>query len=87
MSQVCSVDGAAVAQARNGRWVHTDSLPDWVDPEHEIDPVESRHFVLRQTHELGLREAATDMLRHHDTIHPGSDCEWSRNLMDALRRT
>lgn len=82
---VCAADGVRIARSRAGRWVHTDSLPEFADPDHEIDPVPAASFGRAHAARLDLREAAVDMLRHHDTLHPGSDCAFARRLGEAMR--
>ena len=85
MTTLCSRDGVAVAQTRAGRWVHTDSLPEGVDSDHEVDPVDSSDFGGAMSRAVALHDAALDMLTHHDNIHPGSDCEWALKLRMAMR--
>lgn len=82
---VCARDGVTVAQTRTGRWVHTDSLPEFADPEHEAEPVEESAFGTSLSRAVALHDAALDMLTHHDAIHPASDCEWALKLRAAMR--
>lgn len=85
MVKVCQADGVQVTPNRAGRMVHVDSLPEGVDPDHHIVVVESADFVVQREREYSLHDAALDMLKHHDTLHPGSSCEWATRLLVALR--
>jgi hypothetical protein len=81
----CAVDGVEVAEARGGRWLHIDELPEDT-PEHDVSVVVdgddyNRAIIQRQS----VRLAATEMLRHHGALHPDSTCEWANNLRTALR--
>lgn len=82
---VCAVDGVLVGRSRSGRWIHLDDLPEKTDPEHEVQPVNASRYNAAQLSGMSLRLAATDMLRHHATLHPDVGCEWAANLMNALR--
>lgn len=85
MTLVCRVDGVGVARSRSGRWVHVGQLPREADPEHEVDPVEAGALVSTLERELTLRDAALDMMTHHDQLHPSHDCPWAQALSRALR--
>ncbi len=85
MASRCATDGVEVAQSRDGRWIHLDALPEDL-PEHDVTVVVqaedyNRAIVQRQS----LRLAASEMLRHHGTLHPDSTCEWAAHLRTALR--
>jgi Zn-finger nucleic acid-binding protein len=82
---VCAVDGVPLSQIWRGIWVHLGELDKDIDPEHEAQPVPEE--VYRDQH-LGmtfLRQAASDMIRHHGAIHPDSACEFTIRLRAALR--
>lgn len=85
MSGVCVLDGVPVGPSRGGKLVHLDEVPMDVEP-HEVEvAVEATVWaeeVQRQNH---LATVAAEMLYHHGTIHPASDCEFSRRLEAALR--
>lgn len=82
---VCAVEGTRLARARStGNWVHVDLIPEGV-PDHDPEPISAAQFELKSARYGSLHDAAVDMLRHHDTLHPGSDCEWARRLWEALR--
>ncbi len=83
---VCSIDGVAIAWANTGKWVHLDMVPSGADPDHAIDPVHPSLFRFKREQDIGVREASIDLLRHHSTYHPESDCEWAIALGEALRR-
>lgn len=80
---VCAACGATCAQSRSGRWVHTDGYDAKIEA-HDARPEHAS--VLEEAHyeHTTLRGAAQDMMRHHGTLHPDSDCEWARNLSRAL---
>jgi predicted TIM-barrel enzyme len=83
---VCAVDGVAVAQARDGRFVHLDTLPEAVAPDHDLQPVARSVFMEFKSPVAEIRIAASEMLVHHAHAHPLSECRWSQRLKDALAR-
>lgn len=85
MTWVCSVDGVEIARSRTGHWVHLGELPKGVDPDHTGEAVSNNVYLSRHFAREGLRQVASDMLRHHGTIHPDSACEFAARLKAALR--
>lgn len=84
MTTVCSVDGVEVKENAAGRIIHLDALPKDT-PEHEIAPVEALSLTEKREKYHRLRDAAVDMLRHHDSTHPRSGCEFAYRLWEAMR--
>lgn len=80
----CGICGSTVAMARSGKWVHTEEIQKDV-PLHDARPVESGTLEEMVAKRLDLGAAAHDMLEHHNAIHPASDCEFAKNLMQALK--
>ncbi len=81
---VCGSCGVAIAAAKNGRLVHLDDLPKGSDPDHEIVAVATSDFVQAEESRFTLKGAAEDMLAHHATLHPATECEWAEVLRRAL---
>lgn len=81
---VCRVCGVPVTNARSGRLVHLDDIPDGVDPSHEIEATSGADFLENMGARLTLKGAAEDMLAHHAVLHPEQDCEWAKLLRRAL---
>lgn len=79
---VCAACGVEVVAARNGRTVHTDAIPRGY-AEHDAVATSSEDWAAARA-KPSLRSAAVDMLMHHVTGHPESDCAFARNLRDAL---
>lgn len=84
MSVVCATCGVAVTNAKSGRLVHLDDIPKGFDSDHEIAATSSVDFLERAHQRLSLKGAAEDMLVHHGTLHPDSDCPWAAVLRRAL---
>ncbi len=84
---VCGICGVPVGAAKNGRFVHLDDIPQGVNPDHEITPVPSSDFFNAEDYRFTLKGAAEDMLAHHATLHPASDCPWAVVLQRALKST
>ena len=82
---VCAVDGVELQTSRAGRLVHLGGLPEGVDPDH--DPVEMAKYDYEgaKIQRDILKDAALDMLTHHDAIHPPTDCAFRARLYEALR--
>lgn len=85
VSPVCATDGVPVGAAKSGRFVHLDDLPHGVDPDHEIEAVPWSDFFASEDRRVTLKGAAEDMLAHHATLHPASDCPWAEVLGRALK--
>ncbi len=82
---VCGNCGILVVEAKSGRLVHVDDLPKDADPNHEIVPVAAADFIHDAEMRYSLKAAAEDMLVHHASFHPASDCPWVVVLERALR--
>lgn len=83
---VCSSDGVPVVQNRTGRWFHVDSLPESAEP-HDPLALSVKAWMEQQRAVpafVSLRDAATDMLTHHVTGHPESQCPFAKQLREAL---
>jgi hypothetical protein len=76
---LCGVCGVTVAEARNGRVIHLDAIPKGYPP-HDVEPVDAAPVDSATR----LRGAAEDMLIHHISGHPESDCAFAQNLRRAL---
>lgn len=83
---VCATDGVPVTANRLQRLVHLGELPKGTDPDHEIRAVAPAEFASGAGAKLDIRAAVEDMLAHHATLHPVSDCEWARVLARAAVR-
>ena len=82
---VCMTCGATIAMARSGAWVHTEQPPDGTDPEHEI-VVGARSDLDRYRAERGdLATALSELVVHHASVHPPSDCPFIERARAALR--
>lgn len=85
MSMVCRLDGVSLVQGRGLVWRHTDALPQGVDPDHEPLPVESEEFERAEHDRQDVHQLAAELLHHHVSIHPVSDCPFAVRLTQALR--
>lgn len=83
---VCRYDGVEVTTARNGRLVHVEEVPRGV-PEHEIDITSRGLWEQKFRERADLRLAVAELVEHHVTFHPGSDCEWVERVNTALKAT
>ena len=83
---VCGVCGVLATEARSGRLVHLDDIPDGV-PVHEIFVVAESDFREGAEKRFTLKGAAEDMLLHHATLHPSEGCEWAEVLRRALKQS
>lgn len=83
---VCRYDGVEVMAARNGRLVHVEEVPRGV-PEHEIDITSRALWEQKFRERSDLRLAVAELVEHHLTLHPGSDCQWVENVNTALKST
>jgi hypothetical protein len=80
---VCGTCGVEIAEARNGHLVHIDNIPRGFDIFHEVTALPEEEWrTLRGR--PSLKGAAEDMLVHHVTGHPESDCAFAQNLRRAL---
>jgi hypothetical protein len=82
---ICGRCGIPITVAKSGRLVHLDDLPKGIDPDHEIAATTQSDFEAYQDYRFTLKGAAEDMLAHHATLHPSSECEWAAVLRRALR--
>lgn len=85
VSAVCVLDGVPVGESRSGRLVHLDDLPLDVEPHDVVVTLEATVWAQEMSRQNDLAVVAAEMLNHHDSIHPASDCEFSRRLEAALR--
>ena len=84
MTTVCRYDGVEVTAARNGRLVHIEDIPKGT-PEHEIDTTSLALWEQAYRYRADMRNAVADLVEHHATIHPVSDCAWVERVNSALR--
>ena len=82
---ICGRCGSRIAIAKSGRLVHLDEIPKGVDPDHEIAATTESDYAAQYDYRFTLKGAAEDMLAHHATLHPSSECEWAVLLRRALR--
>lgn len=82
---VCAVDGVKIGLSRSGAMVHLDEIPKGIDADHEIVIVEPREFSATEAHRQDLHSAVADLLLHHGTLHPLSDCEFAARVTGLLR--
>ena len=82
---VCAIDGVAVAETRRGAIVHVDELPKGIDPDHEIIEVSLETFRDQRGSRHDLTSAVQDLLLHHATLHPLTECEWAARVTTSLR--
>lgn len=80
----CLVCGVEVGQAKNGRWLHLDDVPEGA-PDHEVSLVDTKDYAIQMVALNDVRSAATDLLTHHATFHPSADCPWSERMFRALQ--
>lgn len=82
---VCAIDGVRVAESRAGRLVHTEEIPKGIDPDHEIVEIPLSHFCEQRGSQADLVSAVQDLLLHHATLHPLTDCEFAARVTSSLR--
>lgn len=82
---VCALDGVEMGSTRSGALIHLDEIPREV-PEHFIEEViESSEYQRRSDSRVNLKGAVEDLLAHHATLHPLSECAWAARIRTALR--
>ncbi len=81
---VCATCGVESVMSGRGRLIHVDAIPRGYEV-HEVDDLMDGDAWLVHHGVTSLKAAAEDMLVHHTTGHPESDCAFARNLRAALR--
>ncbi len=75
-----------VGENRSGALIHLDDIPDGFDYHDAVAVDADRYFALLENRS-DLKSAAEDMVLHHATLHPITDCEWAQRLLEASKRT
>jgi RNA polymerase subunit RPABC4/transcription elongation factor Spt4 len=80
---ICRICQVPCTENWRGVYVHTDEVPKNIEP-HAADPIAKRDYVESTGGFISIRDAAQDMLDHHNSLHPEAGCQWAKNLKDAL---
>lgn len=82
---VCTTCGVAIGLSGDGScWWHLDGYPEDV-PNHDAEPVEESVYQKKQEAFTDTRILVEELIRHHTTFHPMSDCNFSTRVLAALR--
>ena len=82
---VCKRCGVAAAITRTEKWIHVASIPREFD-EHDVEETISlTEFEAQVQEDQDVKALAEDLIRHHVTVHPATECEWVSRLSQALR--
>ncbi len=82
---VCGTCGVPIGVKAAGGWIHLDSIPKEFD-EHEAGyPTDTEIYAQAIREEFDVRLIAQEMLEHHLTFHPLTECEWAQKLNQAIR--
>jgi hypothetical protein len=81
----CAVDGVAIGESRSGRLVHLGELPKGVDPDHDIVAIAASEYADEVAVNSDLKSAVEDLILHHATLHPLTECVWTDRVHSALR--
>jgi len=83
---VCGICGTVIGIKAAGGWIHLDTVgKEW--EEHEAQhPTTPEVYAEAIREEFDVRLIAQEMLEHHLTYHPLTDCEWSQKLSIAVRK-
>lgn len=82
---VCGICGTTAARNRNQTLVHTDDVGREFEEHDAAHPMSQEIYERLVGEAQDLRTKAADMLVHHGTMHPSSECEWSQRLASALK--
>lgn len=85
MTYVCKLDGVDISANRAGKWVHIEELPRGVDP-HDVDAIVEKEIWDRAYGGTEkLKAAISDLLIHHASLCPISECAHARSLQAAAK--
>lgn len=81
---VCAHDGVEVVESRTGKLIHLDELPRGTG-DHDIDAVDLHEYLSEKDKIADWKAAAAQLMSHHASIHPVSDCPFVVALATAIR--
>jgi hypothetical protein len=81
---LCSTCGAEAANGR-AKLVHTGEIPAGTEPHDVLGLVSIHEWQAAQGVRTTLHVLASELLFHHVSIHPMSDCAFATRLAEALR--
>lgn len=83
-AEVCGKCGVAIGHTASGKAVHLDEVPKGVGY-HDAEPKAASEWLRESDERQDIRRSAHDMLAHHASLCPATECAWARNLREALR--
>lgn len=83
---VCGICGILIGVKASGGYVHLDAIPKEFDYHEAGIPTDPEKYAEAVRANFDIRLIGEEMLEHHMTLHPLTDCEWSQRLAMAIRK-